>query len=159
MPPIRWNVNSYVFIMMLAHNRRYQIKHQAQAIVEFALGLPLLLLLLLGTLELGRAFFIKVILENSAREGAHYFIYDPDDKNDAFAATITAVKTECANSGIIVNEEDITVQCLKSDGTTDNSCPHGSTVEVITEMEIDLAIFGFLVDSQMIRSSARMLVP
>ena len=41
-----------------------------QGLIEFALVLPILLLLIIGALDYGFAFFMKVELENSAREGA-----------------------------------------------------------------------------------------
>ena len=43
-----------------------------QSLVEFALIIPILLLLVMGALELGRLFYIKVTLHNAAREGAYY---------------------------------------------------------------------------------------
>ena len=53
-----------------------------QALVEFALALPVLLLLIFGVLEFGRAFQTKLVMENAAREGANYFIYDVDDASN-----------------------------------------------------------------------------
>jgi len=43
---------------------------QAQAYVEFALVLPLLLLLVLGMIDLGRAFVFGVAVQQGAREAA-----------------------------------------------------------------------------------------
>jgi Flp pilus assembly protein TadG len=43
---------------------------KGQALVEFALVLPLLLLLILGIVEFGRAWNAKQILTDAAREGA-----------------------------------------------------------------------------------------
>ncbi|MGI9147326.1 MAG: TadE/TadG family type IV pilus assembly protein [Chloroflexota bacterium] len=42
----------------------------AQALVEFAFVLPVTLTLLLGTIDLGRAFVYGVAVQNGAREGA-----------------------------------------------------------------------------------------
>ncbi len=47
-------------------------KRSGQTLVEFALTLPLLLLLVFGIIEFGRAFQAWVTLENSAREAARY---------------------------------------------------------------------------------------
>ncbi|MFZ5898721.1 MAG: TadE/TadG family type IV pilus assembly protein [Bacillota bacterium] len=41
-----------------------------QSLVEFALILPLLILLLFGTIEFGRVFSSSLVLTNAAREGA-----------------------------------------------------------------------------------------
>ncbi|MEI6207934.1 MAG: TadE/TadG family type IV pilus assembly protein [Desulfuromonadales bacterium] len=47
---------------------------KGQALVEFALILPLLLLLLFGIIEFGRAFFQKNMTINAAREGARFAV-------------------------------------------------------------------------------------
>ena len=43
---------------------------RAQSMVEFALVLPMLLLLIVGIIELGYALFVYVEVQNAAREGA-----------------------------------------------------------------------------------------
>ncbi len=45
---------------------------RAQALVEFALILPLLLVLIIGAMDLGRVFYFKIVLTNAAREGREY---------------------------------------------------------------------------------------
>ena len=47
-------------------------KKKAQSMVEFALVLPILLLLVLGIFEYGRLFFAWISIENAARIGARY---------------------------------------------------------------------------------------
>ncbi len=44
--------------------------HKGQTMVEFALVLPLLLILLMGTIESGRILYSYLIITNAAREGA-----------------------------------------------------------------------------------------
>jgi hypothetical protein len=52
------------------------IRHggRGQALVEFALVLPLFLLLVLGVVDFGRGIFIYAGMSNGAREGARYAI-------------------------------------------------------------------------------------
>ena len=51
-----------------------------QGLVEFALTLPLLLLIVIGTLDLGRIFFAYMTITNASREGAFYATsYPPTD--------------------------------------------------------------------------------
>jgi hypothetical protein len=45
---------------------------KAQAIVEFALALPILLMLLVGILEVGRMIFIYAAVNNASREAARF---------------------------------------------------------------------------------------
>jgi Flp pilus assembly protein TadG len=47
---------------------------RGQALVEFALVVPLFFLLLLGTVEFGRAVYTIEMLNNAARDGARYAI-------------------------------------------------------------------------------------
>ena len=53
-------------------------REAGQELVEFALILPLLLLLFLGIIEFGRAILAYNTIANAAREGARYGIVDPD---------------------------------------------------------------------------------
>ena len=45
-------------------------RRPAQAMVEFALTLPLVLILMMGVLDLGRGVLTNIALSNSVREGA-----------------------------------------------------------------------------------------
>jgi len=61
---------------MKKHIRR---KESGQAIVEFALVLPILLALLCGIIDFGWLYYNQITLNNAAREGARYAVihYDP----------------------------------------------------------------------------------
>jgi len=56
-----------------------------------ALTLPVLLLLLLGTLDLGRAVYAQNIIANAAREGARYGAIAPGDSQAIQAQTETFI--------------------------------------------------------------------
>ena len=132
-----------------------------QALVEFALALPVVALLIFGVLEFGRAFQIKIVLENAAREGAYYLIYDQEDADSGFTNTINAVKTEAQNSGVIIQDSEITPQCL-SGGTVNTpptDCPQGSTIEVIVAHSYQVAVLSYFSGPVTIQSNARMLLP
>ncbi|WP_298006141.1 PA14 domain-containing protein [Anaerolinea sp.] len=61
----------------------------AQGLLEFALALPVLLLLVFGVIEFGRIMQAWLALENGARFGIRFAItgdYDPDYCDDAIAA-------------------------------------------------------------------------
>lgn len=65
-----------------------------QSLVEFALVLPMLMLLIIGIFDVGRAVFIWATLSNAAREGARYgAIYPSDDLGiyNAMRSKITGV--------------------------------------------------------------------
>ena len=68
--------------------------HQlGQNLAEFALLLPLLLTLVLGTLDIGRAFYTYVSLTNAAREAARYGALNNT------AASSTQVQQEFTSAG------------------------------------------------------------
>lgn len=68
-------------------------KQRGQGLVELAIVLPILLMILLATIDLGRAFYTYVALTNGAREAASYAsIYDAP-------ASISQVQQEFASDG------------------------------------------------------------
>ena len=52
---------------------------RGQSLVEVALAMPLLILIVMGILDLGRAFYAYVALSDAAAEGAAYAAIHPDD--------------------------------------------------------------------------------
>jgi Flp pilus assembly protein TadG len=63
---------------MNVFNRGKGQRRRGQALVEFALIIPLFLLLLVGIFDLGRAVFAYNTLTNAAREGARLAIVNQD---------------------------------------------------------------------------------
>ncbi len=55
-------------------------KTKAQSLVEFALLLPIFLLVVLGIFDLGRVIYTLSALHNAAREGARYGAVNPCDE-------------------------------------------------------------------------------
>lgn len=80
---------------------------RAQALVEFALILPVLALLLVAILDLGRMFYSYEALANAAREGARYYALHPGE----VAATEERVRAELDGR---VSPVTITVACPES---------------------------------------------
>jgi len=68
---------------------------KGQGLVELALVLPLLLLILLGIADLGRAFYYTVLITGAAREAAVYAAGNPS----ADAAAVT--QHACDASGLV----------------------------------------------------------
>ena len=109
-----------------------------QSLVEMALLLPILLVLIVGTLDFGRLFFTKIVITNAAREGAYYLATHPADYNAATgtaANTVLAAQAEANNSGI----DQITVSILPL---------NASSVLITVETSVDgLLLLGFLGNS------------
>ena len=156
--------------------QKQNIKQRGQALVEFALALPLLLLLVFGVLEFGRAFKIKIVLTNAAREGTHYFMYDKADYlAGSFPKTTETVVTEALNSGIVLDPSRVTVFCFidsNDNGVADSSetvpsaaganCkgngPDRSTVVARVTYDFIPVLLGWF-GSLTIQGESRMLVP
>jgi Flp pilus assembly protein TadG len=66
------------------HRLRDKRGERGAAAVEFALVLPVLILLILGLLEFGRLYNVQISLANAAREGARTMVLT---KNSAQART------------------------------------------------------------------------
>src|SRR5262245_25103904 len=68
-----------------------QSPEQGQSLVEFAMVLPLLLVIGLGTVEFGRAYYQYNTLTKAVREGARYMsmhAYDTDELDRAKNMTV-----------------------------------------------------------------------
>jgi Flp pilus assembly protein TadG len=113
-----------------------------QSLVEFTLLLPLLLVLIVSTIELGRLFFTKIVITNAARESAYYLTMNPSDfdsgtgtaPNSTFAA-----QQEASNSGI----SEITVTYTPTSSIAAGE--EGIIVTVETQVD-DLLLLGFIGD-------------
>jgi Flp pilus assembly protein TadG len=121
-----------------------------QELVEFAIVLPLLLLVAFGVLDLGRIFHSAITITNAAREGARYAMTHVDDVNGIVAATIA----EAQGSGIDLNTSIIDVTC--SEG-----CGSGLPVRVTVQYDFTFIMIGafFPNPGLTITRSAEMMVP
>lgn len=92
--------------------RRSDDKQTGQALVELALALPILLMLVIVTLDLGRAYFTYVGIVGAAEQGA---VVAGDLGRDG-TAIWTAVKGESSGAGtsIAIADGDIAVSCPTS---------------------------------------------
>lgn len=106
---------------------------RAQALVEFALLLPILLVLILGAMDLGRVFYFKIVLTNAAREGANYLSRNHGDYANAW----NAISTEGDSSGVTIAYDEV-------DWAGTDCCAVGSPVVITIDKDVDLIFDGFL---------------
>jgi Flp pilus assembly protein TadG len=66
--------------------RRYPASRQGAAVVEFAVCLPVLILIVLGSIEAASMLFLRQALIQSAYEGAKVAIRDDGNNSDAINA-------------------------------------------------------------------------
>jgi Flp pilus assembly protein TadG len=62
---------------VIKRKRKPTRNERGQSLVELAVTLPILILLLLGTLDFGMAIFSYSMLRDAAQEGAFYGSFNP----------------------------------------------------------------------------------
>ncbi len=85
---------------MRANRRNSKLhSHSGQTLTELALLLPMLLMLTLGVIEMGRYFYIGILVGNAARAGAAYGSQSPIDSADASGIETAACNDFLNNFG------------------------------------------------------------
>jgi len=64
---------------VIKRKHRHTRNERGQSLVELAITLPILILLLLGTLDFGMAIFSYSMLRDAAQEGAFYGSFNPSN--------------------------------------------------------------------------------
>jgi len=92
---------------------------RGQSLVEFALTLPILILILLGILDLGRAYNAQIIITNAARDGAYYGTMHATDisgikqrvitEANGSGTTLTAANVSVSTTGVVGTPMRVTV--------------------------------------------------
>jgi len=103
---------------------RHRQHSRGQALVEFALILPVMLLLLLIAIDFGRLFFSYVAINNAAREGASFASVVPTAcggnpcLSTSGIATHASQETNSQNRGGGATGINVTATCANPGGTT-----------------------------------------
>ncbi len=93
----------------------FDSRQRGQTLVEFALLLPVLILLVLAIFEFGRAFYAYSTVANAAREAARFGTVDPTNTQ----GIRDAAKNKSVALGL--QDGDILVSCPDDNGScTDN---------------------------------------
>lgn len=108
-------------------------RDRGAAAVEFALVLPVLLLVVIGIIEFGRAYQVQTILSNAARDGVRVMALQ-----NSVTATRSTVKASAPD--LPLTDSMIRVTPLNC-RPTDSSPPGSATVEIVYPLSW---ITGFL---------------
>ena len=95
-----------------AQRGQAQVSQRGQSMVELAMLLPILLLILLGIIDLGRVFNAYIVITNAAREGVRYGSLYPSDTSGIRARVIA----EAQGSGIPLSSGNIQVSAETTPG-------------------------------------------
>jgi Flp pilus assembly protein TadG len=122
---------------------------RGQAIVEFAIALPVLLMLLVGIMEVGRMLFMYASVVNSSRDAVRYAsAYGRSDDGYLKYKYCDGIASVAKASGFILNlqDTDITITYDTGPGGTSlGSCPPATTtgeanINVDTEDRVSVTV-------------------
>lgn len=142
-----------IFVSSNMHRFTRKGRPHGQGIVEFALLLPILILLLVGVFDLGRAFHALITINNAGREAARYGTLHRLDVNGMRSAAIQ----EAQNSGITIVIGDIDLTCPETN--TLAPCARDATMEVQITHLYDPILSFFFPSGVTIRSTVEMRIP
>ena len=93
------------------NTRRRQSDRHGLAMIEFAMVLPIMIMVVLGVIEFARAFEVSTILETAAREGARLGMLSNIDTEDLTAnqRVIQDVKRFVAATGVPADDLEVTI--------------------------------------------------
>jgi len=96
--------------------RLFPKDQRGETIIEFAMVLPILLLVLFGITEFGRAIMVSNILSTASREGARLFIRypspGPSETISRIDTVLVAARLKLAKRSITIDSTSVT-DCVK----------------------------------------------
>jgi Flp pilus assembly protein TadG len=98
------------------HARDRRERDRGQALVEFALVIPIFLLIVLGLFDLGRAVFYHTTLSNASREAVRVGIVDQN------ANAIRTRALEASGGVMSVSSGDVVISHLNPDLSSGGTC-------------------------------------
>ena len=114
-------------------NRR---RSRGQTLVEFALAIPVIVLLLMGLFDFGRAIFAYNTVSNASRDGARVAIVDQGSTSGISNAAQAAADQAVGLGLDPADVSDIRVQYLKPDLSADCDPAWGEWVGCVAEVRV-----------------------
>ena len=107
---------------------------RGQSLVEVALGFPILLLLLVGTIDFGMGIFSYSILRDAAQEGAFYGSFNPANKAEIENRSRNISprgENEVFSSTVNLRDEDLVTVNIKTLGHACQGTTNGRTNRIL----------------------------
>ena len=111
-------------------SRRLRRADAGQSLAEFAILLPILMGVVIGIFEFGRAWNIDQVLTNAAREGARLAVIPTSSEDDVIAV----VEQALANAGL-----DPSLAAIEPSGIGDG---YGTPAELAVEYPYEFTFLG-----------------
>lgn len=136
---------------------RMNDRQNGQTLVEFALILPIFILVLMGIFDFGRAIYAYNTINNAARQAVRVGIVNQN---------VGVIEAEAIQHGVSLSLDgaDVTVTFLAPDYTSTGTCPttprYGCVVEVEVQYQYTAAtpVIGTIVGVLNLEGSSRQLV-
>jgi Flp pilus assembly protein TadG len=125
---------------------KYRTSHCGQSLVEFALAATLLISLLLGIVDFGRAYYTQVRIKNAVAQGGYYAIQNPN--NDS--GIRDQIRQELSSLNPAVQNSDITIA---------RDCASGAEQTTIAVEYQHSLLFNFIIPSAQVTLSSITVVP
>jgi Flp pilus assembly protein TadG len=124
-------------------SERRESRQRGQSLVEFAISSIVLLLLMMGLLDLSRAFYYAVNLQGAAREGArHGAWFDTATRSNTYlddADIMSAVNSSLSGAGL--TGTFVPGACLApTDGNGINNKPYSSAAFPVSTQQVNVYI-------------------
>lgn len=116
-------------------------KKNGQALVEFALVLPLLFLLIINVVNFGAFFFAAVGVANAARAGADYLMLGPASAANSSLPTLAQVSTVVQDdlAGLPNHATATVTVCTNSNGAIQSP---GTCLATVTDLQPTTSVVG-----------------
>lgn len=127
-----------------------------QAIAEFAIAIPLFILLVFGLIDLGRLVYVNNAIAEAAREGARW---GSVQQRSANAAGRTAIEAHATGVMAAVPNPVVTVTCERG-GALATTCRTNDIliVEISSEVTPLTPVLGQLVGTPTVTATAKVTV-
>ena len=148
----------------MVHKETRQTKYgsKAQGLVEFALVLPVLIIIAFGVMDLARVFFAIITITNASREGARYLTLHPEDilpdgAGVVFSGTKNAAARESLGAIVSILPANVTASCINVN--TLPGCDAGYPAVVTVSYNFRLILGWFWPAPLNLTRTTRMMVP
>lgn len=115
-----------------------------QSLVEFALVLPLILLIIFVFIDLGRIVYFYSALNNAVREGARYAIVTQFPSGSQRELDIRQ-KVVDYSIAIPINPNNVSIYCDQNQADLNNPCDNYVTVSAHVEVEPMTVFFARII--------------
>lgn len=118
---------------------RFQRSQRGSAAIELAVVSPLLLLLIIGVLDYGRAFYTSITVANAARAGAEYGAEGPVQSAN-IAGMMDFAQGDGQDAGTLTLSARRYCECAGTAAACTTACAGGAAPDVFVEVTATKAL-------------------